>query len=213
MRRVTAGFIGLACGIAIGAGSAQRWGSDILAGLAATPQPVATIIAAVLGFGVIAWQARLGFNALIKAQDHRAAIEERARRNQDTINRDLAFDQKLREKFEEVLQLLHEHDHWLDNQRRRWAFGDESAPFAPDPLPRARALVSVYFPVLEDPLASLARVSLDYQTWNLEAGQKRLRGELDTMNDGFVEANRRYVDQHWETFRIVREYGREQLPR
>jgi hypothetical protein len=45
---------------------------------------VATLIGVIVGLGIVAWQARLGFTKLIQSQEHRAALEREARQHQQT---------------------------------------------------------------------------------------------------------------------------------
>jgi hypothetical protein len=49
-------------------------------------QGVATLIGAIVGLGTVGWQARLGFANLIRSQEHRAAIEAEARRDQQGLD-------------------------------------------------------------------------------------------------------------------------------
>jgi hypothetical protein len=49
---------------------------------------VATLIGAIVGLGIVAWQARLGFSNLITSQEHRAAIETQARQHQYMLDMD-----------------------------------------------------------------------------------------------------------------------------
>jgi hypothetical protein len=49
-------------------------------------QGVATLIGAILGLGIVAWQARLGFTNLIRSQEHRADIEAKARNHQHELD-------------------------------------------------------------------------------------------------------------------------------
>jgi len=92
MRLVTAGFIGLAIGIPLGAGTAQRWGGDVAAFLNWMPQPLATVIAAVVAASVVAWQARKALEHIIAGQNHRAQIEADARRDQARIEAEARSD-------------------------------------------------------------------------------------------------------------------------
>jgi hypothetical protein len=47
---------------------------------------VATLMGAIVGFGIVAWQARAGFTNLIRSQQHRADIETEVRRHQHTLD-------------------------------------------------------------------------------------------------------------------------------
>ncbi|MBB3020655.1 hypothetical protein FHR70_003741 [Microvirga lupini] len=50
--------------------------------LARLPQPIATLIAGIVGLGTIAWQTRRGFQNLIASQEHRAELDRAARLHQ-----------------------------------------------------------------------------------------------------------------------------------
>jgi hypothetical protein len=62
---------------------------DVTNFLLKLPAPIATTIVGIAGFGGIAWQAKIGFANLVKAQEHRAAIESKGRLEQASIQRDL----------------------------------------------------------------------------------------------------------------------------
>src|SRR5258707_11529083 len=47
---------------------------------------VATLMGAIFGLGIVAWQARLRFWNLIRSQEHRAAIEAEARQHQHQLD-------------------------------------------------------------------------------------------------------------------------------
>jgi hypothetical protein len=49
---------------------------------------VATLIGAIVGLGIVAWQARLGFTNLIRSQENQAAIETEARLHQHQLDID-----------------------------------------------------------------------------------------------------------------------------
>ena len=52
------------------------------------PQPVATMVAGIVGLGVVAWQARLGFSNLVRSQENRAALDRDARTHQAELTRE-----------------------------------------------------------------------------------------------------------------------------
>jgi hypothetical protein len=47
---------------------------------------VATLMGAIVGLGIVAWQVQAGFTNLIRSQQHRADIETEARRHQHTLD-------------------------------------------------------------------------------------------------------------------------------
>lgn len=60
--------------------------NEIIQILAKLPPPIATLVAGIVGLGVVGWQTRRGFENLIKSQEHRAKLEEDARLHQATIS-------------------------------------------------------------------------------------------------------------------------------
>jgi hypothetical protein len=63
---------------------------------------VATLMGAIVGLGIVAWQARAGFTNLIRSQEHRADIETKARQHQHTLD----VERKARRTDEETRVLM-----------------------------------------------------------------------------------------------------------
>jgi hypothetical protein len=61
--------------------------------------PLATLVGAIIGLSVVAWQTQRGFRNLIASQEHRAATERDARADQARIQREIAAEQLDREKM------------------------------------------------------------------------------------------------------------------
>jgi hypothetical protein len=61
--------------------------------------PLATLVGAIIGLSVVAWQTQRGFRNLIASQEHRAATEQDARADQARIQREIATEQLEREKL------------------------------------------------------------------------------------------------------------------
>jgi hypothetical protein len=61
--------------------------------------PLATLVGAIIGLSVVAWQTQRGFRNLIASQEHRAATERDARADQARIQREIAAEQLEREKM------------------------------------------------------------------------------------------------------------------
>jgi hypothetical protein len=62
---------------------------------------VATLLGAVLGLALVAWQARLGFANLIRSQEHQARIEADARQDQHRL--DIAREQRRSDEEKRIL--------------------------------------------------------------------------------------------------------------
>jgi hypothetical protein len=55
------------------------------------------------------------------------------------------------DKFEELVTAVYEFDHWIDNQRRKRAYG-EDRPETISPFAKIQSIASVYFPQLTSKL-------------------------------------------------------------
>ncbi len=107
---------------------------------------------------------------------------------------------KRAERFEELLAQLHQQDEWLMLSRRVIVFG-EKLDIPTEPLPRAMAISSLYFPQFLPLLSELESASIDCYVWATKAGQRRLAGEVASINDGFPDM---YADYR-KTFIEVRD--------
>jgi hypothetical protein len=70
--------------------------------------PLATLLGAIIGLSVVAWQTQRGFRNLIASQEHRAATERDARADQARIQREIAAEQLNQEKMALAAALLSE---------------------------------------------------------------------------------------------------------
>lgn len=96
------------------------------------------------------------------------------------------------QKFEELIGLVYEHDHWLDLKRSIAVAGmEDTHPI--DPLPKAKAIVAMYFPDLKEDFAELEILSKDYQQWILQLGLKRIDGKIDTAREGFGDVYKPFL--------------------
>lgn len=96
------------------------------------------------------------------------------------------------QKFEELIGLLYEHDHWLNLMRGIVVYGHEdSHPI--EPLPKARAIVAMYFPDLKNDFAELDLKSKPLVLWMNKAGLKRIADNISEVNDGFEDSHKPYL--------------------
>lgn len=95
------------------------------------------------------------------------------------------------DKFEELLSLLSRLDEWVGNERLRLVYG-ETRERTLTPLHRAEALCSIYFPQFRPEFSELTKTVMKYELWMAEAAQKRFKGDIKSLNDGFMEVYRPY---------------------
>lgn len=110
------------------------------------------------------------------------------------------------EKLQELLELVHLHADWLEQQREKYAFGQDRQT-APSPLPKAIAIAAIDFPQFSKEIDTLDALATTYQRWIMQAGQKRLVGQVATMNDGFEGAYKPYLDQLELITRTIVSFG------
>lgn len=113
---------------------------------------------------------------------------------------------KRAEKFEEMVNTLYEHDHWLNEARNILVFGSEGTE-GMSPLPRAQAIVAVYFPTFNARLAELESAARNYRAWMLSAAQKRIRGNIDKLTNGAPEAYAPYWNKFMELVGELRAFA------
>lgn len=99
---------------------------------------------------------------------------------------------KREKEFERVVEAMLEHDHWLDLKKNAVVYG-EAREIPYPPIRRAVAAVSLYFPELLSSMRELDKTSSAYQQWMHGAAQRRLRGEISTLNDGMSDAYAPYL--------------------
>lgn len=107
------------------------------------------------------------------------------------LNERAAKKKKRAEKLEELIGALYAYAHWLALVRGIRVFGHELTE-PPSPLPTARAIAVIYFPDLDGLLTELEDVARPYEVWMLEAGKKRLDGNIKEVQVGFDDVYRRY---------------------
>jgi hypothetical protein len=94
---------------------------------------------------------------------------------------------KRAEKFEELVEALYEHKHWLDTIEHIWVYGkDEKVPLSP--FAKVQAISSVYFPMFKPQVAKLDEVARGYEQWMVQAAQLRVQQgmpSIDGMGDAY----------------------------
>lgn len=110
------------------------------------------------------------------------------------------------QRFEELLAVLHDHNYWVDTQRHINVFGNE-LDRSPPPLSKAIAIAALYFPDLIVPLKKLDTATDKYQVWMFAAAQRRLKGDIASLSDGFGDAHKEYADVFLKTVSSTTDYA------
>ncbi|WP_296435562.1 MULTISPECIES: hypothetical protein [unclassified Rhizobium] len=92
-----------------------------------------------------------------------------------------------RQRFEDVIAAVYEHEHWLNLTRRATAFGEPLIVGAA-PINKAIATALLHFSDFMPALRKLDVASTTYSQWISNAGHKRVTNEISSINDGFSEA-------------------------
>ena len=110
-----------------------------------------------------------------------------------------------REKFEQLLGLLYEHDHWLNLMRNIIVFGEEDT-HPVEPLPKAKAIATMYFADLKQDLETLDRATRSYKIWMHQAGLKRVSGSMTEISVGSEEAYGEFLAEFRKLTEKLEEY-------
>ncbi len=122
------------------------------------------------------------------------------------LNEGSARRKKRAEKLEEMIGYIYAHDHWIDTLRGIRVFG-AADDREPSPLSKAQAIAAIYFPQFTDNLNGYSLAAGRYALWMLEAGQRRVAGDIANVNDGGVEAHRPYYAKHLELLDTLAKYA------
>jgi hypothetical protein len=90
-------------------------------------------------------------------------------------------------KFEELMTAVYEHEHWLTNQRNIRVFGAQLEEKT-DPFAKIQAIAALYFPTFLGRITELRDGANKYESWMLDRGLARLRGETSELTKGSKEA-------------------------
>lgn len=90
-------------------------------------------------------------------------------------------------KLEELVAAIYDLHHWLSMECNRVVFGTPSDE-TPSPLGKVQGITALYFPEFADQVRALERGADKYEAWIFDRGQARLRGEIDQLRDGNIEA-------------------------
>lgn len=110
------------------------------------------------------------------------------------------------ERFEEMISVLYQHDHWLEAERNGRVYG-EGGSGTPPPIQRAIAISALYFPDFLESLRELDLSSEEYMIWMIGASQRRIGGQMQNINDGFADAFKPYRERFIRLQRMIADYA------
>lgn len=114
---------------------------------------------------------------------------------------------KRAEKFEELVAAAYEHQHWLNRTSDIRVFGN-SGEIGLSPLTKIEAISATYFPQFKSKIEALDTTASAYQLWTLDAGKRRLAGEVEKLSAGGVDAYRPYLVSLNSLLTDLREYAK-----
>lgn len=119
--------------------------------------------------------------------------------------------QRKRDRFSRLVDLILDHDHWLDKRRLSRVYGEGDEIATPPPIALAGVLVAVHFPEIKDDFDFLHLESSNYLTWMAEAAERRT-AQAANLNDGFIEAYKAYLDRYVIFQRRLSDYAQTNVP-
>jgi hypothetical protein len=98
-------------------------------------------------------------------------------------------------KFEEIVSLVYDLDHWFGESKDRLLFGKENIETV-TPYAKMRAITVVYFPNSYHSLTELNVISSDYQIWLIKKAKKRHQSEgFEEIYTKFLDAQRKLLNE------------------
>ncbi len=116
---------------------------------------------------------------------------------------------KRADKLEEFIDVLYQHEHWLDEKKSVRVFGEKTV-LGVTPLSKIQAIASIYFSQFKAGVENVAKHAQGYELWMLEAGKKRLSGEAD-YTAGFSGAYAPYHSSLSELLKSIREHAQKEF--
>ena len=118
--------------------------------------------------------------------------------------------QRTRDRFSELVDLVLAHDDWLEQRRLSRLFAEGDVATQP-PIAKAQMLVAVHYPGLTAAFDDFNLKSSIYMGWQSKGAEKRA-SRTPGINDGFNEAYTPYL-KSFTAFKIrLAEYARSSLP-
>jgi len=113
------------------------------------------------------------------------------------------------EKFEELVNALYQHSHWLNVMKDVQVFGSDDQ-LTMSPMARVQAISLVYFPEFDAQIRELDSVADRYELWALQAKQKRLDAD-PTYAEGNAEAYKPYTQTFYLRGKELNAYARREF--
>jgi hypothetical protein len=98
--------------------------------------------------------------------------------------------QRKRVKFEELVTVLFEYEHWLEVVRDMYLYAEPTAivpTLPPSPFAKLHAISAVHFPEFDKKNVELEQAGRGYQSWIFAARKKRIAGDKDYA-EGYSDA-------------------------
>ena len=114
------------------------------------------------------------------------------------------------EKFEQLVTSVYEFDHWLDTKQDRLVHGNETK-LEVSPFSKIEGLSAVYFPSFLPKIAYLKTTAIVFENWMAGAGMRRIRGELQHVNDNLREAYDPYIEARAALLSALTEYAKNEF--
>jgi hypothetical protein len=117
---------------------------------------------------------------------------------------------KRADKFEELVEAVYAFDHWLNTKQNITIFGEEGK-LGISPIAKIEAISAVYFPQFSKAISELVSTTYAYQAWMFEAGQKRLAGDIEHINDGLHSAYDPYAQKRSDLLDALKKFAHEEF--
>ena len=93
-----------------------------------------------------------------------------------------------------------------DHGRQAYAYGKD-IPDVVSPFWKVHAISSVYFPEFQNAIEELDRGAAQYKLWMTEAGQRRVAGQINQINERFLEAYKPYQQKRDSLLKALKEFA------
>jgi uncharacterized DUF497 family protein len=117
---------------------------------------------------------------------------------------------KRAEKFEELVAVLFECEHWVDDLRQALVYKEERV-ITVSPFAKLQAISLVYFPQFAGRISEFEVRTAEYKSWMGEAAVRRASGDIANINVGFLEAYRPFNETIKQLLNEFKQFAREEL--
>lgn len=109
-----------------------------------------------------------------------------------------------KDKYEELLETLFHHKHWLEKMKDHRVFAAEK-PSSKSPISRIRAITSLYFSELKELVTKLDTASDEYELWMLDASKERISNRVhseESLSEG-AEKYKSYAEIFYKLINLM----------